>query len=113
MYSPCIEPCVGQVRSDPTALGIPVYSIAGTRLEAGPGVLLLDKALSYRGIPGTGHKKKNGRHEETRTVPELLIEAQSRVPVQHHRLEPEQLSHRFVNQELVFSQNFKFGILGQ
>jgi hypothetical protein len=47
-------------------------------------------------------------------VPELLIEAQSSVPVQHHCLdEPAQLSHRFVDQELAFSQNLEFGILGQ
>jgi hypothetical protein len=47
-------------------------------------------------------------------VQELLIEAQSSVPVQHHCLdEPAQLSHRFVDQELAFSQNLEFGILGQ
>jgi len=38
-------------------------------------------------------------------VSELLVKVQCCVPVQQHCLEPEDLSHRFVDQELAFSQN--------
>jgi hypothetical protein len=46
-------------------------------------------------------------------IPELLFKAQRSIQVQHYCLEPEQMSHRFLDQEFAFSQNLEFGILGQ